>query len=53
MELTFVLNAGVAAGLESMSVDKIDTMNKINPKVYSISSCLLYSLFYMKNVLLR
>ncbi|XP_021834832.1 3-ketoacyl-CoA thiolase 2, peroxisomal-like [Prunus avium] len=24
---------GVAAGLESMSVDKIDTMNKINPKV--------------------
>lgn len=53
LELTFVLNAGVAAGLESMSVDKLGRMNKINPKVYSISSCLFYNLFYMKNVLLR
>lgn len=33
VDLTFVLKTGIAAGLECMTVDSIDRIRKINPKV--------------------
>lgn len=37
VNLTFVSNTGIAAGLECMTVDSIDRIRKINPKVRSNS----------------
>ncbi|KAM2054360.1 hypothetical protein ACFX1T_003896 [Malus domestica] len=33
VDLIFILNTGIAAGLESTTVDKLDRFRKINPKV--------------------